>query len=354
MKKTRQGFTLVELLVVIAIIGILVGLLLPAVQSAREAARRMSCQNNLKQIGLASLNFESAYKRLPPGQIFDISGYFDFSRFDQLTFVGNLGFIMPYMEQQAIYAPFGANLKADPRDFTTWPSTPDPRRAPYWNFADINAVTGTQVANLLCPSDSAEDALKPGDSQFTLWMVRTTFGPRYGGFVMNDVPPDPITSNHGLTNYLPCAGRLTGTAEQHGITSRSDPFWAAINNFEGAFRLNKNIKIGSVQDGTSNTIAYGEVTGDFADGYRGTGRFRSFTWLCGPMPMHHQAYSLGGTSYANRPPYESTKFTSRHAGNLVQYTFVDGSVHALPRTTDADVLLRLGGRSDGLTVSGIE
>ena len=67
--KRKLGFTLVELLVVIAIIGILVGLLLPAVQAAREAARRMQCSNNLKQLGLGALNYESAFKKFPPNHV---------------------------------------------------------------------------------------------------------------------------------------------------------------------------------------------------------------------------------------------------------------------------------------------
>ncbi len=100
LRVSRSGFTLVELLVVIAIIGILVGLLLPAVQAAREAARRMQCSNNLKQLGLAVHNFESAYKKFPPSQL-AVTG--TVPNIDEINFpyVGHLVFLMPYLEQSA-------------------------------------------------------------------------------------------------------------------------------------------------------------------------------------------------------------------------------------------------------------
>ncbi|MCA9091767.1 MAG: DUF1559 domain-containing protein, partial [Planctomycetaceae bacterium] len=90
----RRGFTLIELLVVIAIVGVLVALLLPAVQAAREAARRMSCQNNLKQIGLATQNFEAQQGTLPPPNV-GSSAYQDFGS----TFVA----LLPYLEQASLY-----------------------------------------------------------------------------------------------------------------------------------------------------------------------------------------------------------------------------------------------------------
>jgi prepilin-type N-terminal cleavage/methylation domain-containing protein/prepilin-type processing-associated H-X9-DG protein len=130
LRSRRNAFTLVELLVVIAIIGVLVALLLPAVQAAREAARRMSCGNNLKQIGLAYANYESANKVLPPC----------FMGYPPNKSHGWGEFILPYIEQQALYDKIdfsqAASAAANQPAVTTWikgfvcPSTPDQKR-PY-------------------------------------------------------------------------------------------------------------------------------------------------------------------------------------------------------------------------------
>lgn len=113
----RTGFTLVELLVVIAIIGILVGLLLPAVQAAREAARRMQCQNNIRQLGLAAHNFESAYKRFPPGLLFPTpprSAGLDGANWDKHSGIGHIVHLLPFMEQNAIYQGISQASSLDP------------------------------------------------------------------------------------------------------------------------------------------------------------------------------------------------------------------------------------------------
>ena len=119
MKKSigKRGFTLVELLVVIAIIGILVGLLLPAVQAAREAARRMQCSNNVKQLGLAAHNFESAFKRFPPGYLgINRIGAAGLPQQDWGTNSGvsHLVYMLPYMEQSAIYDMFAGDIDLNP------------------------------------------------------------------------------------------------------------------------------------------------------------------------------------------------------------------------------------------------
>ncbi|QDV64286.1 DUF1559 domain-containing protein [Crateriforma conspicua] len=143
----RNGFTLVELLVVIAIIGILVALLLPAVQSARGAARRMSCQNNMKQLGLAAHNFESTYKKFPPG----LTTFVNNSPRD---WYGNTVFtyILPYLEQQSIYDKWdwsdtyeaAQNNTSDPLDPT---------------IKSVDAASAQVVPTYLCPSDVAPETV---------------------------------------------------------------------------------------------------------------------------------------------------------------------------------------------------
>ena len=349
--KHRSGFTLIELLVVIAIIAILVSLLLPAVQQARESARRTQCKNNLKQLALAVHNFESAYKKLPPGQIFSVGAYSNFALMDNMTLIGTHVFLLPYLEQENLYKPFASSMKMDVRSFEV--DSVDPMKQNYFTYAAVNAVTANQVPALLCPSDNATAALKPNSADLTLWMIRTAGGPYYGGFLMNDIPGDPITSRHALTNYMGCAGRLVASATELGIAS-SSPDFKAVDDFEGIFRLNRQKKFSDINDGLSNTILFGEVTGAFIDGYRGVGRMRSFSWLIGPMGMHYAARSLAGVAYGGtRPTLEDAKFSSRHIG-IVQYAMGDGSVRALSVNTDADLLLRLGGAADGQIVSGTD
>src|SRR5262249_45937557 len=103
MSRRRRGFTLIELLVVIAIIAVLIGLLLPAVQKVREAANRMSCQNNLKQLGLAAQNYQSTFNQLPPGNLGPYPVNETNTNNPNIQHIGLIAFLLPYIEQEAIY-----------------------------------------------------------------------------------------------------------------------------------------------------------------------------------------------------------------------------------------------------------
>lgn len=199
----RKGFTLVELLVVIAIIGILVGLLLPAVQAAREAARRMQCSNNLKQLGLALLNYESANKRFPPangGSGCRNSGPCPTATTGRARISG-LVFLLPYMEQAGLYEQYATANSA------AWSG------AAYWT---------PQVAGFVCPSDI----------QFR-----------------------PV-ANISIANYNFCGGdaaTLMCSVDELG-DSRN------CRNPRGIFGEYSYTRLASITDGLSNTIAMSEHT----------------------------------------------------------------------------------------------
>ena len=155
-RRRKSGFTLVELLVVIAIIGILAALLLPAVQYSREAARRLQCTNNLKQLGLASHHFQDTFGRFAPGLLASkknpVSG--------PGQGVGTLPFLMPFMELQSVRDEFDITIdvKWHPWDD---PKPPAPANLlPFWNAAAPKtwAAAQAKIAHFLCPSVNAENS----------------------------------------------------------------------------------------------------------------------------------------------------------------------------------------------------
>lgn len=226
-RSSRRAFTLVELLVVIAIIGILVGLLLPAVQAAREAARRMQCSNNLKQIGLAVFNYESAHKRFPPGRLLpdlSINGVVSANYTNYNNINGTPGqwtgfrsvhtFILPFMEQTAIYnlIDFGAPTSVR----MTMNGAPFNR-----NFAAY-----ANAANLfICPSDPNTGRVVSENN------YRYNFG--------------------GSTHY---AGALSSAANNNN-NANLGVFTVRGN---GAFSIGEGLRMAAVQDGLSNTVFFSE------------------------------------------------------------------------------------------------
>ena len=209
-KTRRLAFTLVELLVVIAIIGILVGLLLPAVQAAREAARRMQCSNNLKQLGLAMHNHESAFKSLPP--LYTSSTYIQPNHFC-------LTFLLPYIEQSALYSKI--DLKLDGYGVENYPAFTTP------------------VAAFMCPSAPLEP------------LIPYTFSPSRKYRVL----PTGVTQiRMARTDYAAPSG-------MGGIWFTQSVGTQAISSGPPMMQQNIFVKFGATTDGLSNTLLLVEDAG---------------------------------------------------------------------------------------------
>ena len=321
----KGGFTLVELLVVIAIIGILVGLLLPAVQAAREAARRMQCSNNLKQLGLAAHNFESAYRKFPSGYNWEKNVALGLNQ-PQNTYIGHLIYLFPHIEATTVYDQWTPK-----RDFNVdrngvgAPSATT-SQFQYWGSGAYPTVHcwdqhQFRISSLLCPSDNAYGNTVATSSILATTAAGVTLAGRW-------TAPNDL----GRTNYLGCAGQLG-----IGIASREPK--------KGVFYNRSKTKFGEITDGTSNTILFGEVTGFYANPARGIGRNDSFAWSAGPMftEWHRPVYNM-----LNHKNW--MLFSSFHTG-LIQYALADGSVRGITTSIDPQVFIDTSSMADGIVTT---
>jgi len=305
--RSTDGFTLVELLVVIAIIGILVALLLPAVQSAREAARRAQCQNNLKQIGLALLNYEDSRKTLPATS--------PYTQDDPFAPGGTwIAEILPFMEQQNLYDRF---------DFT--------QRMTHANNAEAIKVV---VDALICPSDPAGDqpvftnraavgGVNPNIA-FGLWYT-ASMGPTSNGncsvYCPGQAGPDNFCcqgGNYGTTPYRTSAG-MFGRGP-----------WG--------------YKLREVTDGQSNTLMVGETLPEQCIYIAAHAPNFTVSGTTIPLNTYETVLEAGGTHYT------ACGYKSLHVSGA-QFAYGDGSVHFLQDTIDYQVYNALGSRAGGEVIS---
>ena len=315
---SSRGFTLVELLVVIAIIGILIGMLLPAVQQVREAARRTQCLNNSRQIGLAALNFESAHMRFP-------SIISDVPQFD-IEASSNWFLLMPFMEQEALQSAIYQRTSDTTGNFRSTIA-----------LDHENPFEFDTPPTLLCPSmDPAE--------------------------FVSDVEAFQETNESSRVDYLPVIGTFKSPSTfgtvgvvTIGVSSNADSTDRVF--FFSPYQGNS---MSDVTDGTSNTMYVGESQGqtvgnrrtDVLSIYNNSGAAINFAFFFGnglPFTVNDEAYLNPILDEMGQQRYGSDQFSSTHPGT-VNFTFADGSSHAISRNTDSSVLDSLGTCANGEVV----
>jgi prepilin-type N-terminal cleavage/methylation domain-containing protein len=281
---TRLGFTLIELLVVIAIIGVLIGLLLPAIQKVREAANRTRCASNLRQLGIAVHSYHTSQQLLPMNRYGDYDAWSAFGGpWEDSQAWGFLSALLPYLEQENLY------------------------RAGDIPNARLNAssATGQIVRVFLCPSDEAS---KLGATAETTHYLRT-------GLLA------------GLTNYKGVMGANFCYAPWYNESKSGEcECWFKGDGMFYPMDWQRTKTIDAVTDGTSNTLMIGEDIW-----WKGGGYGQGFAWvhpsestLTGALPLNH---GLGANGQPANPSdfANNMGFKSRHAGG-VQFVCADGSV----------------------------
>jgi prepilin-type N-terminal cleavage/methylation domain-containing protein len=341
----RLGFTLIELLVVIAIIAILIGMLLPAVQKVREAASRLQCANNLKQMALACHAFHDVYSAVPPVDMAD-------------NYATWAVYLLPYIEQNNLFNLWDLRYRYYVQGPSNQPITP----ANPPNYTGTGSPSGFAGADLKiyhCPSRS-----NPGDHG-TTGESRTFQGVSF-------------TGPYGWTDYAMCVGSIYAgevATQWNGVGARSiNPFTGAYENPNQVYAYevccgNKNLPFGpkypvnwlSISDGTSNTLLFGEKyypktstggvvwNGDNQSGYL---RLAGHEGSLDPTTGHYQnEYTLIGDPNYSAPDYVHRFGSGRHTG-VCQFALCDGSVRTLSNSVGIETLNALAGRADGLVIPG--
>lgn len=312
--KRNHGFTLVELLVVIAIIGILIGMLLPAVQSVREAARRTSCANRIRQQALALMNYHDTNGRFPPGHCIGTDMQDPTPNLEKESAPGGylpnnlpqMGAYWSWMYRITPYIEYGNFFDIiNPQDWPWWVAT-----FPVGHECEGETVMKQKCDTFVCPSDFR-------GKEF--WI-------------------DPTNSNNrvAITSYLACNGRNA---------------FKELNGQDGMIYVNSKVKIGDVHDGTSNTIIIGErpPAANVEWGWQWAGYGGSPTQNNGfgttdvvlgvheflgfqLNPLNHDFFRPG--TIDDPMNEERYHFWSHHPGGA-QWAFVDGSTHFLRYSVDA-------------------
>ncbi len=353
--RRSRGFTLVELLVVIAIIGILVALLLPAVQAAREAARRMQCSNNLKQLGIALHNYHDTYKTFPVGIRRGGQGPNGANGWGTSWYVGTL----PFCEQQPMHDAFVWG------QHDGWVGDGDSSRAGYQTAQNL----GGAGAKALLPYAVCPSSPLPDTTTRRIVMTRPSY------VAMNGATADSVAVAAGV----PTAGAYANICSTQPTTVNGCAWQGNMSSHHGVFGANLSFQFKDLTDGTSNVLAIGENSNwtwdaaktdrrDLRSGVEGSNNSWGWpmgttwgVWNNGSAPGHTGWYNtiryapnsdsvgLDGARTASQHRLNAP-LTSAHPGGL-QGTLADGSVRFISDTIQLDTLKHLAARDDGIPLT---